>query len=161
MYVIDTATLIDLHRHFAHDKVRKALVRLVSQGELVVPEGVRREIERKTDAASKTLQKLARTKPNCIVHFSSNRLRAGLARIEKVYGHRIRIGNQCYPGFWQSASGRKAADGQVVAVAKDLGGTAVSDDKAIQRACLCENVPCIGWTEFARVCVLVRQGKLF
>ena len=60
------------------------------------------------------------------------------------------MGNTDYKGFWKSAARKKAADSQVVAVAKLHGRIAVSDDHAILLACMIEGVQCIGWTEFAR-----------
>ena len=60
------------------------------------------------------------------------------------------MGGKEYNGFWSSQAGRKAADGQVVAVAKVHNCTVVSDDGAVKLACMLEDVPHIGWTEFAR-----------
>ncbi|MGH8103566.1 MAG: hypothetical protein ACREJQ_03490 [bacterium] len=73
-----------------------------------------------------------------------------LKRIETTYGEWVIVGPNRHKGFWKSKAGRKAADGQVVAVSKVLKCTAVSDDNAVELACMLEDVPCIGWAEFAR-----------
>lgn len=151
-YVLDSAAIIDLHRHFPARKVRTMLRALAQRDGLRIPEGTEREIKRKTDRAHETLRQLAENFPDCIVRISRvHNLQTELARIEQTYGQEIRIGTQRYPGFWASASGRKAVEGQALATAKRLEGTVVSDDKAVERASLLENVPCIGWTEFARL----------
>lgn len=90
----------------------------------------------------------------------NQRIREELSRVERLYGESIRVGDHTYPGFWKSAAGRKAADGQVVAVARVLRLTVVSDDRAIEHACSLEGVPCIGWAEFARQLGLTIQGQL-
>jgi hypothetical protein len=84
-----------------------------------------------------------------------------LARVERQYGEKIQVGSRQYPGFWKSARGKKAVDGQVVATARKLGCTAVSDDKAVGLACFLENIGCMGWTEFARNVGLHSQPSLF
>lgn len=74
-----------------------------------------------------------------------------MARLEREYkGEKIPVGRRKHSSFWRSASGRKAADAQVVAVGKVLEYFVVSDDRAIQLAGMLKNVPCIGWAEFAR-----------
>ncbi len=161
-YVLDSSAIIDLHQHFPKRRLRKALNGLARQDRLRIPEGVRREIKRKTDDARKTLEQLDNHSPQFVVRIARvHNLQEELSRIEQAYGEQIRLGNKVYPGFWHSASGRKAVDGQVVALAKKQGGTVVSDDRGIRAACLLENVPCIGWTEFARVLSLGEQRTLF
>ena len=81
--------------------------------------------------------------------------------MERVYGEPITVGKQRYQGFWASRAGRKAADSQVVAVAKVFGHTVVSDDTAVKLVCALENVPCISWAEFARRLGLAKQLSLF
>ena len=155
MYVLDSSAIIDLHDHFPPRHLRNKLLGLAKRSEMRIPEGVCREIKRQTDVARGTVEALATKFPGCIATMrSSPDLQTAFARTERLYGEKIRVGKQEYPGFWHSPSGKKSADGQVVAVAKILRSTAISDDKAIQRACLCEDVPCIGWTEFARRCML-------
>jgi hypothetical protein len=40
------------------------------------------------------------------------------------------------------------------------GGVAVSDDGAVKLACALEDVPCIGWSEFARRLGLITVQQL-
>lgn len=161
-YVLDSAAIIDLHQHFPTRRVRVMLRDLAQQGELRIPEGVVREIKRKSDRAKQTVEQLADSFPACVVQMARvHNLQTELTRIELAYGQEIRVGSRRYSGFWASASGRKAVEGQVLATAKKLVGTVVSDDKAVERASLLENVPCIGWTEFARLASSGSQGTLF
>lgn len=151
-YVLDSTAIIDLHNHFPARGVRKMLRALAQRNELRIPEGIDREIKRKSDRARETLRQLAESFPDCVVRVARvHSLQTELARIEQTYGQEIRVGTQRYRGFWASASGRKAVEGQALATAKKLEGTVVSDDKAVERASLLEDVPCIGWTEFARL----------
>jgi len=95
------------------------------------------------------------------VAISTNaRLQREVATLEKKYGERIVFGQQSYAGFWRSKAGRRAADGQVVAAAKWERAIAVSDDQAVKLACALENVPCIGWSEFARRLGLITVQQL-
>lgn len=89
------------------------------------------------------------------------RLKEEIKRLERNYGRYIQLGQVRYSGFWKSKAGRKAADAQVVAVAKVKGYICVSDDQAIKLACALENVECIQWTEFARRLKLQKQRELF
>jgi len=148
-YVADIDALIQLDRHYRQrfNKLRQ----LAATGDLVVPEGVYREVMRRTDVLSKRVRKWSDKSATFVVASKSEpRLWEEIARLETLYGPRIRVGNQEYRGFWESAGGRRAADSQVVAVAKLHGRIAVSDDRAIGLACMLEDVQCIGWTEFAR-----------
>jgi len=163
-YVLDTSVVIDLHDHFHIRRVRKTLRGLCTQDRLVLPEGVKRELRRRTDRAYETVRRLAEKYPNCQVRLKDvPNLCAELARIEKAYGQKIQVGPRRYPGFWKSHSGHKAIDGQVVSIGKKLQCTVVADDQAVRLACLLENVPCIGWTEFARLVGLSAptQRRLF
>jgi rRNA-processing protein FCF1 len=148
-YVIDADAFINLDHHY-RDRFN-TLRRLASNGRVFTPEGVLRELSRKSDKLSKRIEKWRDKYTQFIVQISQNQqLMNELARIERTYGERISVGEKEYNGFWSSSAGRKAADGQVVTVAKVLGCTIVSDDMAVKFACMLENVPCIGWTEFAR-----------
>jgi len=123
----------------------------VARGQVKVPEGVYREICRSDDKLKTLVERWKQALPQWVVSIHSvPNLSKEWQRIDQRYGEQVRIGEQVYKGFWRSRSGQKAADAQVVAVAKVLNGTAVSDDKAIQMACMIEDVPCIGWAEFAR-----------
>lgn len=162
IYVLDSAAILDLHMAFAAPRLREKLKALAKRHELKIPEGVFRELRRRTDKTWKCLDAVRSESPDIEVCISRvPQLGHELARIERSYGERIRIGSSEFPGFFKSGSGRKAIDGQVIAVAKKLQGTVVSDDKAIQRTCLCENVECLIWTEFARRLGLSHQPGLF
>ncbi|GIV18243.1 MAG: hypothetical protein KatS3mg022_3678 [Armatimonadota bacterium] len=154
-YVLDADALINLHRHFR--KRMRNLLGMIVQQRLMVPEGVYREICRIDDALKDVLEKWEKANRQFVVKINKTpNLSAEWQRIDQCYGEQIKIGKQGYPGFWSSCSGRKAADAQVVAAAKVLQATVVSDDRAVQMACMLENVQCIGWAEFARVAGLAQ-----
>ncbi len=149
VFILDSDTLINIHTHFPN-KLRK-LKKSMTEGRVKIPEGVLREIIRRADKLSKNLKNWVKHNPNVMVKISHvHNLENEIKRLEVQYGNKIQAGRKEYPGFWKSPSGRKAADSQVVAAAKVLRGIVVSDDRAIHLACMLENVPCIGWTEFAR-----------
>ncbi len=157
-YVCDADSLITLRRHFKRKCITR-LRRFAKSGLLRVPEGVARELRRKTDHLSNFVK---RYEESIVVRMRDHpKLPGELVRIESSYGESIRVGNQTYRGFWASQAGRKAADGQVVATARVFGCTVVSDDHAVKLACALENVPCIGWAEFARRLGLMEQLPLF
>jgi uncharacterized protein YacL len=148
-YVLDASALIDLH-HCLRAGFRK-LGMMAQQGQIKIPEGIFRELQRRTDHLSKTIERWSQKNSDCIVRIARVHNLAGeLARIERQYGEQIVVEAKTYPGFWHSPAGRKAGDGQLIAVAKILNAVVVSDDRAVRLACMLENIPCIGWTEFAR-----------
>jgi hypothetical protein len=157
-YVCDAAGLIDLWMHFGSEAIR-ALRRLVKKEALRLPEGVVREILRKSDKLKKFIQEIGREVE--VKVGPGTRLGQEVSRLENLYGDKIRYGKREYDGFWHSKAGKHAADGQVVAVAKMLHATAVSNDRAVQLACSLEGVPCIGFAEFCRRIGLVKQLNLF
>lgn len=158
IYVCDADCLINLHRHFGRQALSKLRDCCKNSG-LKLPEGVVREIIRGTDKLAKfvlqqqqTLQVTTRQIPM---------LHKEIPRLEKLYGQKIQFGTQEYAGFWHSKAGRRAADAQVVGVAKLLkGSVAVSDDEKVKLACALEGVTCIGWAEFARRIGLVKTEQL-
>jgi hypothetical protein len=156
-HVCDADCLIDLHRHFGRTCFG-ALRRLAKFGALKLPEGVVREIKRGTDKLAKLIKDNERFIAVSVMQDA--RIRDEVAILERRYGETIVYGNQKYPGFWKSSAGRKAADAQVVAVAKALGGTVVSDDRAVQLACSLEGTTCIGWAELARRLNIAKQLEL-
>ena len=161
-YVLDSTAVIDLCGHFRRSTVQRGLETLAKQSRLKIPEGVQRELGRRTDSASRIIDALVKRRPDSLIQVSRvSGLGDELARVERVYGERIQVGSREYPGFWKSARGRKAVDGQVVAGARKLDCTLVSDDAAVRLACMLENIPCIGWTEFARIIGLHVQPSLF
>ncbi len=148
-YVLDASALIDLHLHFRAG-FRK-LGYMAQEGRIKIPEGIFRELRRRTDRLFKAVERWSQKNSDCIVQIARvHNLADELARIEQQYGERIVVGTKPYYGFWHSPAGRKAADGQVIAVAKVLNATVVSDDHAVRLACMLEGIPCVGWTEFAR-----------
>ena len=147
-YVCDSTSLIDLYLHFPVEF--KSLGSHAANGEIKVPEGVFRELMRKTDKISNSLEQWEK-KYNIVVRLKSDpRFLSEFSRIEQTYGENVPVGGRDYPGFWKSPAGRKAADGQVVTIGMVKKWVVVSDDKAVRFACLNENVQCIGWAEFAR-----------
>ena len=153
-HVCDADCLINVHRHFGRVAFR-VLRTLAKRGGLKLPEGVVREIKRGTDKLAKLVKENERF---VAVSVSRDiRIRDELGSLERRYGNEIIYVRQKYPGFWKSPAGRQSADAQVVAVAKMLGGIAVSDDRAIQLACSLEGVTCIGWAEFARRLNIAKQ----
>jgi hypothetical protein len=156
IYVGDADCLINLHRHFGR-KALSALQSCGNAGRLKLPEAVVRELRKRT----KKLRRFVEDQRHLEItarHIPA--LHSEIPRLERLYGEKIRVGSQEYAGFWRSPAGRKAADAQVVAVAKLKGGVAVSDDRAVKLACALEDVPCIGWSEFARRLGLITMEQL-
>lgn len=81
-----------------------------------------------------------------------------LPEIERQYGPPFRVGQKTYAGFWQSASGRRSIDGQVVALAKARGWIVISNDDSVHGPCMLEGVLCRRWEEIGRV--LLRPEQL-
>lgn len=158
IYVCDADALINLHRYFRKESLR-ALRKLLQKGGLKLPEGICRELQRGTDELAKFAKDAE--KAGAVVRMAQNpSLRDTVAEMERKYGKQIIFGRATYKGFWSSKAGRKAADAQVVATARFLEAICVSDDKAVQMACALENIPCIGWIEFARQLGMARQLSL-
>jgi len=160
VYVCDTNSLIDVYRHYP--EIFRHLRKLVSKGIIKIPEGVYREIRRKSDALRKRVDRWAEKFSEFVIYFKHDRrLMNTLKEVEEKYGEEIKVGKRHYNGFWKSPSGKRAADGQVVAIGKVYGYTVVSDDRAVRLACMLENVPCIGWAEFVRQIKGPEQLSLF
>jgi len=157
MYVSDSASLINLYRTYGNIVI-SILRSEVKKDKLKLPEGVVRELTKGKDRLARFIGKYEQMLKITIK--SEFRLKDELARIEQSYGEEINIGKQKLKGFWHSPSGRKSADGQVIAVAKVKGAVVVSDDNAIKAVCLLENIVCIGWTEYARQIGIVQQLDL-
>ncbi len=161
IYVLDTCALIDLHEHFPTE-FRKMIEVFAKTNSLKIPEGVFRELYRKTDVIYKKIKKIIKKYPSTIVYLRGDpRIMEKFAEIERKYGESIKIGKNIYKGYWKSPRGKKSAEGQVVAIAKVLGYTVVSDDSSVKLMCMLENIPCIGWTEFARRLGISEQSSLF
>jgi predicted nucleic acid-binding protein len=157
MYVCDADCLINLHRHFGR-KAISALRHSDKKGDFKLPEGVVRELIHSTDKLGKFVQQERQHLEVSASRISD--LHTEIPRLERLYGEKIRVGTQEYAGFWHSKAGRRAADAQVIAVAKMSSGTVVSDDRAVKLACALEGVPCIGWSEFARRLGLIGPEQL-
>jgi hypothetical protein len=56
-----------------------------------------------------------------------------------------------HPGFWNSTSGRKSSDAQVVTLAKAWGWISVSNDNSIHGACMLEGIVGCRWEEIGRL----------
>ncbi len=157
IHVCDADCLINLYRHFGR-KATRALRDLGKKGFVKLPEGVVREIIHSTDKLARVVRTQQQHFEVAAQHHPA--LHREIPRLERLYGEKIRVGTKEYGGFWRSKGGRKAADAQVVAVAKLLKGVAVSDDGAVKLACALEGVPCIGWSEFARHFGLIKPRQL-
>ncbi len=149
VYVCDADALINMYRAFDRKAIRK-LRKEIEKGRLKVPEGVYREILRQEDSLKRLFRKLQDQVRIPIKRRSDAILANLVTELDTKYGEKVVLGKLAIPGFWHSASGRKAADAQVVAVAKHFGYIVVSNDQAIHWACLNENVACISWTEYTR-----------
>lgn len=158
IHVCDADCLINLHLHFGRKAIR-AMRDWGKKGGLKLPESVVRELIHHTDKLAGLVQEQRQHLEVRVRDIPS--LHTEIPRLETLYGKRIRVGTREYAGFWSSPVGRKAADAQVVAVAKLLqGGVAVSDDQKVKLACALEGVPCIGWSEFVRRLGLVKPQQL-
>lgn len=149
IYICDTTCIFDLHNNFPTE-FRHKIENLAKNDALKIPESVWREIKRKTVKIFKKMQKIVEKYPSVIVQLKSvQRITEKFYEVETKYGESIQVGNQKYNGFWKSASGKKAAEGQVIAI-----------DNAVKLACMLENIQCIGWTEFARRLGISQQQML-
>ena len=155
-YILDSDALINYYNHFP--KKFKRLKELAKNGILKIPEGVFRELKRKSDKIKKYVVRWQNDYGIIITIKSDFRLVNNITRIDTTYGEKIKVGGKVYPGFWKSPSGRKAADAQLVTIGMVKKYTVVSEDRAVHLACLLENVECIGWSEFARR-IETQQGK--
>jgi hypothetical protein len=122
---------------------------LVRSGRVKIPEGVFKELQRKTDKLAKTIEQWKK-KYSFVVNLDPEALEL-LPDIERNYGPQFSVGGKTYPGFWKSPSGRKSVDAQVVALAKSRGWIAVSNDNSIHGACMLEDVECRRWEEIGRL----------
>jgi rRNA-processing protein FCF1 len=147
VYCLDADALINIHIHYP--KALRKLRKCAKDGNVVIVEGVHREIRRKSDKL-KAMVDSYKNEYDAVKRLGSPPHRMELVRLENAYGDSIRIGKQSRQGFRASASGRKSADSQVVTACKVDNYICVSNDRAIQDACHLENVPCIGWQEFYR-----------
>jgi len=145
IYCCDADALIDLHAAGLLGKLRV----LAQNGKLKLPEGVFSELNRFTDKLATTLASWD-AKYGIVVRLNHNDLTL-LPRLERQYGSPFHLRGRSYAGFWASASGRRAKDAQVVAVAETRGWTVISNDNSIHGECMLEKVPCRRWEEIGRL----------
>jgi hypothetical protein len=111
-----------------------------------------------TDKLAKTLQKWEAAYP-LVVKLDYKAL-ALLPGIELKYGPQFNQVGMVYKGFWKSASGKKSADSQVVALAKSREWVVISNDITIHGACMLEGVVCRRWEEIGRLLIKSNQDPL-
>jgi hypothetical protein len=154
VFCCDSVSLIDLRDAGLLRKMRG----LVRSGRVRIPEGVFRELRRKTDKLANTIEQWKK-KYSFVVALDAKALEL-LPDIERNYGPQFSVGGKTYPGFWTSPSGRKSVDAQVVALAKSRGWIAVSNDNSIHGACMLEDVECRRWEEIGRLLLGPEQPHL-
>lgn len=154
IFCFDSDALINLR----DARLLRKLRLFVQRGKVKIPEGVHRELQHRTDKLAKKLQEW-QDNYHIAVDLDYKALEL-LPDIENKYGVRFNVGGKVYRGFWESSSGRKSADSQVVALAKAHGWTAVSNDNSIHGACMLENVVCRRWEEIGRLLLGPEQASL-
>ena len=154
IFCCDSVSLIDLRAARLLSKLRT----LARSGTVCVPEGVFRELRRKTDKLAKTVEQWKK-KYGFVVALDTRTLEL-LPDIERKYGPPFAVGGKTYPGFWASPSGKKSVDGQVVALAKARRWVAVSNDNSVHGACMLEDVECRRWEEIGRLLLGPEQPHL-
>lgn len=154
VFCCDSDTLINLRDAGLLPKLRV----MAQSGKLKVAEGVYRELHNQTDQLAKTLEKWKNKYP-VVVDLDYRSLEL-LPTIENRYGERFHIGGKTYRGFWESSSGRKSVDAQVVALARARGWIAVSNDNSTHGACMLEGVICRRWEEIGRLLLGPEQPAL-
>jgi hypothetical protein len=134
------------------------LLDMIKSDRVKIPEGVYRELLMSTDKLAKTLQKWQANYP--LVVKLDNKALALLPDIELKYGPQFNQVGMVYKGFWKSASGKKSADSQVVALAKSQDWVVISNDVTIHGACMLEGVICRRWEEIGRLLLQSKQDSL-
>ena len=143
-YCCDANTLKDLY----YAGLLKKLGLWVRTGHVKIPEGVYRELRQRSDRLRNVLRTWD-SKYSAVVQLNLAE-KNQLSHIERTYGPQFTIGKITYPGLWASRSGKRAADGQVIAVGKVRGWVVVSNDGSVKGACAKEGIECIAWEDFAR-----------
>ena len=154
VFCFDLSALIDLRDAGLLSRMRV----LVRSGRARIPEGVYRELQKKTDSLARTVGQW-KSKYSFVVDLDTTALGL-LPGIERRYGPPFGVGGKTYRGFWASPSGRKSADSQVVALAMSRGWIAVSNDNSIHGACMLEDVECRRWEEIGRLLLGPGQPSL-
>ncbi|MBI4556587.1 MAG: DUF4411 family protein [Candidatus Hydrogenedentes bacterium] len=130
IYCLDADALINIQMYYP--EALKQLNRYAKDGKVVIPEGVYREICRKSDRLN-TMVQAWHEKHSAVIRLDTPTLRVELARMEGSYGEKINLGKQRRKGFWSSRSGKLSADSQVVAVCKINKYIAVSNVSKAKR----------------------------
>jgi hypothetical protein len=154
VFCCDSAALIDLR----DAGLLRKLGILVESGKAKIPEGVYKELKKKTDRLSNTIEQWKK-KYSFVISLDLKALEL-LPDIERKYGPPFSVGGKTYPGFWKSPSGKKSVDAQVVALAKSRVWIVVSNDNSIHGACMLENVKCRRWEEIGRLLMGPEQPRL-
>lgn len=90
IYILDTCAIIDLHEHFPTE-FRKMIEVFAKTNSLKIPEGVLRELSRKTDIIYKKVKKIIEKYPSTIVYLKGDsRIVEKFAKIERKYGEYIK-----------------------------------------------------------------------
>lgn len=156
VYCCDSDALINLQDAALTTKLR----RMARENRLRVPEGVKRELSRRTDKLRQTLATWETKYPSVVAALDAQSM--GLLHdLENKYGPPFSIGAKTYGGFWNSRAGRKAVDSHLVALGKVHGWTVVSNDDSVHGACMKENVECHRWEELGRILCWGIQPSLF
>lgn len=155
VFCCDADALINLQSAGLLKKLRT----LVRNGQLKMPEGVYRELQRQTDDLARKLKEWEK-KYSIAIALDTRALEL-FRDIETKYDQPFPVGQKTYRGFWSSASGRKSADAQVVALAKAQGWIAISNDDSVHGACMLESVVCRRWEEIGRLLLGPEQPRLF
>jgi hypothetical protein len=156
VFLCDANALINFHRHFS--KQTRLLRNAALQGLVRISDGVYRELKKGSDKLPALLENWNK-KVSIVITLDDPRLRDEWNRINQKYQEWITVGNVRYRGFGTTQSGKRGVDAQVVAIGKWHGFTVVSDDKAVQSACMLEGVTCITWRDFARRIGIIQQQK--
>src|SRR5947209_8078933 len=114
-YCCDADSLIEISRHF-NDGVRR-LSRAAKDGRFCIPSAVAKELRRGSDRLGRGMETWKKCGIVTAID-STPQLMTENSRIERTYGPDFKLGGSTRRGFWGSAQGQKAADGQVVALAK-------------------------------------------
>lgn len=131
---------------------------LARDGRAKVAEGVYRELKKGTDTLARSLTTWERNY-QFVVRLDHVALQC-LPDIERKYGPRFTLGSKVYAGLWASASGRKSADSQVIALAKVRSWIVISNDSSVHGACMKEGIACWGWEEIGRLLLHPHQPLL-
>ncbi|MDW8120171.1 MAG: DUF4411 family protein [Chloroflexota bacterium] len=127
----------------------KRVRRPAKEGKLKIAEGVFRELAAKTDPLYRIISKWDKQFGIVTNIYGDPQASQVLAYIQQKYGDFIQVERRKYPGFFKSKRGRRSADSQVVALAKQYGWIVVSDDQSVQLVCYLESIAHITWTQWA------------